>query len=168
MANHDYAWLRYADLQQRSEKLQRVNGYAWGIESALNHLLNAIETSSIPSNPADLDAALSRAIASGARLRRSRSAALKKWVLPPESMSTAAAAEANIELARIRGTIKKADEGIVLDASYGYTDREIANRHASTPGAIRVRLSRLRVKLAVKRFSVVRSVSGRRVAVSGF
>ena len=149
MANSDYAWLRYAELQQRSRKTQDfINDYSWGLESALNFLLNAIETGTVPSNPADLDAALNRAIASGARLCRSRSATLKKWVLPSELTSTHTAAEANIELARIEGAVKETDAKILLDAGLGYSDREIADRHASTPGAVRTRLSRLRLKLS--------------------
>lgn len=153
MSNSDYAWLRYAELQQRSKKSQNFNDYTWGIESALNFLLNAVETDTIPSSPTDLDAALNRAIASGARLCRSRSLTLKKWVLPSDLISTHAAAEANIELARVGSAVKEADGKILLDAGLGYTDREIADRNASTPGAIRVRLSRLRLKLAVQRHS---------------
>lgn len=164
MPDNDYAWLRYTDLQERSEKAHYLNDYAWGIESALNYLLNAIETGTVPSNPAVIDAALNRAIASGARLRRSRSLALKKWVLPAESMSTNGAAEARIELARIGSAVSEADEKILLDTGLGYTDREIANRQASTPGAIRVRLSRLRHKLAAKRHSVTHPAAGREIA----
>jgi DNA-directed RNA polymerase specialized sigma24 family protein len=148
MATSDYAWLRYAELQQRSRKAQDFNDYTWGLESALNFLLNAIEAGTLPSNPADLDAAINRAVASGSRLCRSRSATLKKWVLPSELISTRTAAEANIELARIEGTVKEMDGKILLDAGLGYTDREIADRHASTPGAVRARLSRLRLKLS--------------------
>jgi DNA-directed RNA polymerase specialized sigma24 family protein len=40
------------------------------------------------------------------------------------------------------------DRAVLLDAGVGYTDREIAERRRSTAGAIRVRLSRLRLKLA--------------------
>jgi hypothetical protein len=73
--------------------------------------------------------------------------ALKRWTTSTESSSTSAAAEAKIELARIACSVRNADEEILFDAGFGYTDREIANRRASTPGAIRVRLSRLRHKL---------------------
>jgi DNA-directed RNA polymerase specialized sigma24 family protein len=169
MSNSDYAWLRYAELQQRSRKGQDLNDYTWGIESGLNFLLNAVETGNIPPNPADLDAALNRAIASGARLFRSRSATLKKWVLPSEFVSSHTAAEANIELARIEDAIKEAERKILLDAGLGYTDREIADRHASTPGAVRVRLSRLRVKLAALHGSKSHPAAGRKTGypVSG-
>lgn len=147
MTNVDYSWLRYADLQLRSRDTHHFSDISWGIESALTYLLNAIETGTVPSNPEDIDAAVNRAIASGARLRRSRSMALKKWVLPPESTSTNGAAEAHVELTRIGLFANETDEQILLDAGFGYTDREIADRHTSTPGAIRVRLSRLRLKL---------------------
>lgn len=150
MSPSHYAWLRYEDLQQRSKKFQNFNDYAWGIECALNYLLGAIETGTFPPDLTELDAAVSRAIATGARLWRSRALALKKWACPIESSATAGAAEAIVEFARIARTVKKADEEILLDAGHGYTDREIADRHATTPGAIRVRLSRLRHKLAPK------------------
>jgi DNA-directed RNA polymerase specialized sigma24 family protein len=35
-----------------------------------------------------------------------------------------------------------------MDTGIGHADREIAARRNSTPGAVRVRLSRLRLKLA--------------------
>jgi len=149
MSPSHYAWLRYEDLQQRSKKLHNFNDYAWGIECALNYLLNAVETGTFPSDLAELDAGVNRAIATGARLWRSRALSLQKWAPSIESSATSAgAAEAIIEFARIARTVKKADEEILLDAGHGYTDREIANRRATTPGAIRVRLSRLRHKLA--------------------
>ncbi len=146
----------HAELQMRAARAQCLNDYSSGIESALNCLLKAIETGTVPSDPVVLEVALKRAIASGARLHRSRSLALKKWVLPPESISTSAAAVANIELGRIGRTIKHPDEEILIDAAFGNTDREIAGRHASTPGAIRVRLSRLRLKLAANGHSEAR------------
>ena len=148
MSPSHYAWLRYEDLQQRSKNLQNFNDYAWGIECALNYLLSAIEAGTFPSDLAELDAAVNRAISTGARLWRSRALALKKWMPATESSATmAGAAEAIIEFGRIARTVKKADEEILVDAGHGYTDREIADRHDSTPGAIRTRLSRLRHKL---------------------
>src|SRR5271167_1117893 len=101
MSNDDYAWARYAELQRRSDKLKKLNDYSWGIESALDYLITAIQTDRIPPNPADLDATLNRAVASGARLRRSRSSALKKWSPTAASPSTSATAEANIDLDKI-------------------------------------------------------------------
>ena len=148
MSPSHYAWLRYEDLQQRSKNLPNFNDYAWGVECALNYLLSAIETGAFPSDIGELDAAVNRAIATGARLWRSRALALKKWAPPLESSAASAgAAEAIIEFGRIARMVKKADEEILFDAGHGYTDREIADRHASTPGAIRTRLSRLRHKL---------------------
>ena len=160
----DYAWLRYADLQQRSRRAEELNDYSWGIEAALTYLLRVIETGNIPFSQSDLDAELSRAIASGARLRRSRALALRKWLVSPDSLSTNSAAEASIELDRIGLVVKESDVEILLDAGFGYTDREIASRHTSTPGAIRVRLSRLRRKLAEKRHSVPEPGAGRKTA----
>jgi hypothetical protein len=147
MSETDYAWLRYADLQERSRNTHYSNDYSWGIEAALDYLLDVTATGNVPSAPV-LDAAISRAISSGARLRRSRSAALKKWLRPAESLSTSGAAEASAALSKIRRIVSRADHRILLAAAHGYSDREIAGRQASTPGAIRARIFRLRHKLA--------------------
>jgi DNA-binding NarL/FixJ family response regulator len=164
MTTEEYAWRRYADLQQRSSKIQTIDDYAWGVDSALMFLINAIQTSSLPSNPVELDLALKRVISSGARLRRSRDAALKKWMTPPDSMVTSTAAEANVELSRIAAVTTGSDQKILFDAGFGYTDREIAHRHRSTPGAIRVRLSRLRQKLGRTRLTTRRAQHRPRLA----
>jgi DNA-binding NarL/FixJ family response regulator len=148
MPNCDYAWRRYEELQRCAMHSLYVNNYSWGIESALGFLLKAIETGTVESDPASLDEAIDRSISSGARLQRSRALTLKTFAPSPESVSTSGLAEANIELERIGRAVKGRDQEILMEAAYGYTDREIAGRHASTPGAIRVRLSRLRLKLA--------------------
>ena len=148
MPDCDYAWQRYEELQKRAMDSLHVNNYSWGIESALSFLLKTIETGTVESEPATLDVAIGRSISSGARLQRSRALRLKTSASPPESTSTSGLAEAIIELKRIGRSVKQRDGEILREAAYGYTDREIAGRHASTPGAIRVRLSRLRLKLA--------------------
>jgi DNA-binding NarL/FixJ family response regulator len=143
-----YPWPYYAELQQRSRKLLRINGYSWGIERALHFLLDAIATDTVPSDPDELVAALNRAIASEARLIRSHDAALVKFPPVTESaLASVTAAEARIELTRIMRLVSTNDEDVIVDAGLGYADREIADRRNSTPGAIRVRLSRLRLKL---------------------
>jgi DNA-directed RNA polymerase specialized sigma24 family protein len=58
------------------------------------------------------------------------------------------AAEARIEFTRIVRLISGNDEKILIDTALGYTNREIAKRLSSTPGAVRVRISRLRLKIA--------------------
>lgn len=148
MPDCDYAWQRYEELQKRAMDSLHVNNYSWGIESALSFLLKAIEAGTIESDPATLDLAIDRSISSGARLQRSRAMTLKTSARPLESASTSGLAEAIIELKRITRSVKNRDREILIETACGYTDREIAGRHASTPGAVRVRLSRLRLKLA--------------------
>jgi hypothetical protein len=151
MSPIDHAWLRYSDLQERSKKLNRIDDCYWGIDSALAYLLDAITRGTVPENPFDLDATLSRTITSGARLCRSRAVVLKTWISPPKSVPTSGAAEANIELLSIAQTVNRGDAKVLFDAGRGFTDREIAERHASTPGAIRARIYRLRCKLGKTR-----------------
>lgn len=149
MTNECYPWPYYAELQLRSRKLPRMSDYWWGIERGLEYILNAIETGTVPANPDDLVETLNRTIASGARLNRSHSAALLKYApLTEHALNGAAAAEARIEFNKILRGVSEADAKTLTDAGYGYTDREIAGRRGSSAGAIRVRLSRLRLKLA--------------------
>jgi DNA-directed RNA polymerase specialized sigma24 family protein len=119
------------------------------MEAGMTHLLDAIATDTVPADPKELQATLNRTIASAARLHRSRAAVLsynRPIDEPPTADATAA--EASIELMRIVGLVSSNDGGLLVDAGLGYTDREIAQRRGSTPGAIRVRISRLRLKIA--------------------
>lgn len=155
MPNQNYAWRRYAELQKLSQNITIVGDYSWGIERALNHLLKLIQAGAIPADPAELDAALKRAIASGSRLRRSQAASLRKWAAPPDSISVGNAAVANLEIAEVGNSLKPRDGSILFSAAYGYTDREIASNFGLTSGAVRVRLSRLRAKLGEDRESAI-------------
>jgi DNA-directed RNA polymerase specialized sigma24 family protein len=146
MPNDDHAWQCYGELQELSRNEPRVGDHAWGVESALNYLLSAIETANISPNPSELELAVNRTVATGARLYRSRAMALKKRTRQSPQKSDPPAI-AKIELTRIGGLVKDNDATILLEAGLGFTDREIADRHASTPGAVRIRLSRLRSKL---------------------
>ena len=148
-SNDDYLWAYYADLQARSCKFARLTPFWWGMEAGMDYLLDTIATGTVPANPSDLMATLTRTIASAARLHRSHAAALsynRPIDEPPAADDTAA--EARIEIARIVRLVSSNDENMLVDAGLGYTDREIADRRGSTPGAVRVRVSRLRVKIA--------------------
>jgi hypothetical protein len=149
MSNNDLAWSRYADLQKQSQQSQHLNDHIWGIERALNWLLASIETGTVPTSPTELDAALARAIASGSRLQRSRASALKSHGMAAQEPATTNPAVANLELARIAACFGAADANILFDAGFGYTHLEIAHRCSCTPGAVRVRLSRLRRRARV-------------------
>jgi DNA-directed RNA polymerase specialized sigma24 family protein len=113
------------------------------------YLLEAIGAGTAPADPDELMAAVNRAIASGARLHRSRATALscnEPIYEPPIACDRVA--EARIELTRIIRLISSNDKAALFDAGLGYTDREIAQRRGSTPGAVRVRISRVRLKIA--------------------
>jgi DNA-binding NarL/FixJ family response regulator len=144
-----YPWPCYADLQERGRKHRRIDGYAWGLERAQHFLLNAIAAGTVPAHPAELEVALKRVIASEARRHRSQTAARVKLTPVQESPgSDSPAAEARIELARIAQLVSVNDENILSDVGLGYADREIALRRDLTAGGVRVRLSRVRVRLA--------------------
>jgi DNA-binding NarL/FixJ family response regulator len=145
----DYAWAYYADLQHRSSKVARLTPHWWAMEAGMSYLLDAIAAGAVPSDSTELTANLNRTIASAARLYRGRRATLsrnKPHDSPPAAGDVAA--EARIELTRAMRIISKDDKHVLFDAGLGYTDREIAERQGSTPGAVRVRISRLRLKIA--------------------
>jgi len=148
-SSDDYPWAYYADLQDRSRKFARLTPFWWGMEVGMAYLLNAIATETVPADPRQLVATLNRTIASAARLHRGRAAALSyhRPIDDPPSVDNTAA-EARIELMRIVRLVSTNDGLLLVGAGLGYTDREIAQRHGSTPGAIRVRISRLRLKIA--------------------
>jgi DNA-binding NarL/FixJ family response regulator len=139
----------YADLQTISDKLSRLSPYYWGLDSALEYLLEAIVAGTVPADHDELNAVVARKIASAARLNRSRAEALS-YNAPIELPPTAddAAAEARVEIARVLRVVSSNDADVLIEAALGYTDREIAERRGSTPGAVRVRVSRLRLKIA--------------------
>jgi DNA-directed RNA polymerase specialized sigma24 family protein len=56
-------------------------------------------------------------------------------------------ADARVELERIGKSLTPTDRRIFLANGYGYSAEEIATRHGTSPVAIRVRLSRGRVKI---------------------
>jgi DNA-binding NarL/FixJ family response regulator len=148
-SNDDYPWAYYARLQNHSSKLTRLTPFWWGMEAGMAYLLDALTAGTVPADPAELMATLNRTIASAVRLHRSRSAALASNVLPDEPFIAGdTAAEARLEIRRILRVVSSKDEGILIDAGLGLTDREIADRYSSTPGAVRVRISRLRLKIA--------------------
>jgi DNA-binding NarL/FixJ family response regulator len=126
--------------------LPRLSPYTEGIEAALNFLLHAILSATVPPDPDDLVKSLNRVIASAARLHRSRSTALAKKHQIEEPLLPAV--DSQMEIARILRLVSVSDGDFLSDVGLGYTDREIGDRRASSPGAVRVRLSRLRSKLA--------------------
>jgi DNA-binding NarL/FixJ family response regulator len=147
-SSDEYPWPYYADLQARCRRVPRISDYAWGLETALNYLLEAISTNTVPSDPDDLVAMLNRAIASASRRNRSQSAAkIKIAAAAGAGPDECAAAEARIEITRVMRLVSSNDLNVLVDAGVGYTDHQIAERRHTTAGAVRVRLSRLRVKL---------------------
>lgn len=142
-------WAYYARLQQRSAKLTRLDPYWWGLESALAYLLHAIADGVVPKEKAALEGTLRRTIASGARLFRSRAAALMDFGQETDGEPAPASGfEARSELRRIVRLVSSADQDVLIETGLGFSDREIAQHQDTTSGAVRVRLSRLRLKLA--------------------
>ena len=147
MTTNDLVWQRYSQLQQRLGRTHRLDGYSNGIERALDHLLSLVEKGNDLTKAPDVDLRIERAISSGARLHRSRAASLRKWIRQEDFSAPDHRADARIELERIGNSLTPSERQIFLESGYGYTAQEIATRHATSSVAIRVRLSRGRMKI---------------------
>jgi hypothetical protein len=149
MSKFDFAWRCYKNLQQRALDSQCLGDSSWGIERGLDYLIAAIGSDTVPQNPQTLEANLKRAMASGSRRERAHSSSLKTWLVSREAASIESEVDATAALARIVNAVAgPIDQQILYKTSLGYSDAEIAADLASTSGAIRARISRLRRKLA--------------------
>lgn len=144
MCNASDAWEIYARLQQGMQRSSQINARAAGFETGLNQILSIIESGAIP-HLAELEVQVRRTVSSAERLWRSRGRQLSIYGQAPEpGVST----DANLMLDGVRKKVGVASLRLLADAAAGFTDGELAQRHGSTPGAIRTKLSRVRAKLA--------------------
>ena len=142
-----YPYSYFHSLQDRCRRAATARDYGWGLECALDYLVDAIATGGVPPEASELEIILKRKIGSGGRRQRSRQAALSQ--LPPtEEGAPDGAARARLEVRRIARLVSETDGAILADTAQGFTDGEIAERRGGTPGSVRTRLSRLRLKLA--------------------
>lgn len=136
-------WHRYSVLQRMSDQTTQCGSRERAIDAALDYILANTSPGALPAID---EGQVERVQASAARRYRHRS---RLMVLrPPVESKTQHAGDATVELARIERLVTKADLKVLLDCGAGFTDREIATRRGSSPGAVRARLARLRHALA--------------------
>jgi hypothetical protein len=150
MSKFAFAWRCYADLQQHALQSHRIGDCSWGLEQGLDYLIAAISSDTVPVNPQILEANLKRAMASSSRLERAHSSARRTWLQPRSgTASIDNEVEASAALNKIAQVVTgSVEQQILFKTGLGYSDAEIAHEFASTPNAIRIRLLRLRRKLA--------------------
>ena len=149
MSKFAFAWRCYADLQQGAVRSHRSGDSLWGIERGLDYLIAAVSSDTVPTDPQTLEANVRRAMASGSRLERAHSSAMRKWLLPRNiSASLEDEVDARAALGKIAHTMDSVEQQILFRTGLGYSDAEIAQEVVSTPNAVRIRLLRMRRRLA--------------------
>lgn len=145
---HD--WQAYARLQQQLAKSNTVDSWTWGLEAGLDYLLQpSIE-------PTKVDAVVS----SAARKHRHRVASLRRVHadISHAILQDSRAGEENPTLRVIEiqqmGTViadhvREGDWRVLTALTAGEDYAVIAGREHTSSGALRVRVSRLRAKLAL-------------------
>ena len=143
-------WSIYAALQAKASRFCRINDAAWGTDDGLAYILTAIETGTVPLEPAELHRDVQTTAATGAWNNRNR-ARLRLKYLPDLSNEAVPDPEFSLmareRLRQIRGQLSALDWLILWAIAAGCNYVEIAAITALTAGGLRTRVSRLRSSL---------------------
>jgi len=142
------AWAAYGDLQRQSGDATRIDDRYWGLDRAMDRLLDSLCSGTVPLSKDDREAFLRREISTGSRLERARESALQRHAQQSIIPCPHHQLEARIALSEVARSTKLDDALLLFDVGQGRTDIEIADRIGKSPGAVRTRVSRLRHKLA--------------------
>ena len=141
MSEHPPPWEAYACLQERLARRCEVDGYAWGLEAALNRLL-------IKPHPTAEE--IERIIASAGRKERNR-ARLRRANLPfegrTENSYLESAFDAQQVLSEMQMRVTPNDWELLCAVGEGHRYRDIAMVEKAAPGSLRARVFRLRRSL---------------------
>ena len=135
MSDLSERWASYARLQACLAQRLDLDSVAWGLEAALDHLLQ-------PDAVSDID----RSARSGARKERHR-ARLRRIYLAPAVTSGSEVSD-HIEaldlLRRLQNQVKPSDWSLLEAVADGHSYSTLAEVRRIEPGAIRTRVCRLR------------------------
>lgn len=146
MAEVPYPWRSYERQQKYLAQRTQVDDKAWGLEAGLN-LIVATDPAASPASEIEID----RRVSSRTRLERYRSG--RRDPFPdddelPDPKWAAGTIEASVAareiLQRIENAAANSELEILLEVVAGHGYAEIAVRRGTTPGALRVRVVRLR------------------------
>ena len=135
-------WRAYARLQEKLARTRHVDGHTWGLETALNRILDGASFAAD-----DLD----RAVRSEARKERHRAALHRKY--PPETSTGQPTPENPIHarrlLRRARVLVTGAQWDLLYAVAEGQEYKDLATVADVAPGALRARVLRMRRTLTV-------------------
>ncbi|WP_105386501.1 hypothetical protein [Neorhizobium alkalisoli] len=148
MADLPHPWDAYASYQEKLSKRSSVDDLAWGLESALDKILD---------NPSATDVTrsdvLARVVANGARRNRYDKVLIKKFV-EPATESTTPSCEARIEvrsdIRHLQRVLSLSDFRMLLAVGAGEKQAAIAESEKIAAPALRARLARARALAIIK------------------
>ena len=139
-------WDEYAHLQSRSSRISRIDSYAWGVEAAMDRLLDSSYPSAADSSPVSIAntlAAAARRERHRARLRFAHQAEIY-----PSHCNLISTLEARHAITVIRSSVSPRDWLLLLALASGYSGRQLSEALALSPGQLRVKVFRLRQRIA--------------------
>ena len=140
MKDLSHPWSVYADLQASLRNASRVTSRTWGLESALNEILDA-QLRCSTATPQQI----AKASSTAARRERAHSLLRRKHQheLSPKPVDVDRMLEARSALAQIKAAIESSDLSLLVSVA----DQVGERGKTPTSGAIRVKVCRLRKKL---------------------
>jgi DNA-binding NarL/FixJ family response regulator len=141
-----YPWNIYANLQQLSSAHDRLSDTSWGIERALNTILELADRGEISADPGVLTEQVENAINSGSwnerdrvRIRGRHFESLTEHVVP--------SAEAVVLLGELGGDLADEEWAIITAIADGVTYEELSREMGVSVRSLRTRVCRLRSRM---------------------
>lgn len=150
MSDLPFPWNIYEETQEKAARCGRVTDWSWGIEAGLNKFLAAVESSCGITDPKKFQNSVDKAIATGSRVERHRTQLRRRFLRQDPERHAETHLLANACLAEIRNIVSSEEWELLISVAAGITCREIAASRGITAGSVRVRLFRLRARLARK------------------
>ena len=147
MADLPHSWVAYGRLQVELSRGHRINVQSLGIEAALNHILASSQDNQLPSAEE-----ASRAADTARRRERHRAHLRSVYLADTDNADVSPSPEdtviARLGLNAIRSRVSEKDWTILSEVAAGRDYAEVAAVFGGTTGSLRVRVLRLRQRLA--------------------
>ena len=142
MADFPHPWGMYARLQTNLRRDYRVGDRSWGTEAGMDHFLES--ASGAPPTEGEVN----QVIATSRRRERHRGCRREPLLDNIATAHPEAALTARSELAAIRGKVGDRNWELLTAVGTGSDYKEISTVLSVSPGAVRVKVLRLRASLA--------------------
>lgn len=141
-----YPWTIYASLQQLSRAHDRLSDTSWGIERALNTVVELANRGEIPADPGVLTEQVKNAINSGSwnerdrvRIRGQHFESLTEYISP--------IAEAVVLLGDVGGDLDNEEWAVMRAIANGVTYEDLSKEMGVSVRSLRTRVCRLRSRM---------------------